>query len=66
MATSPLKLVSPFVTEVVRYLRQQDDVVVPEGNGIFLVNGRLRLETSELVDKANRMRSRQNQPLFHC
>jgi two-component system, NarL family, nitrate/nitrite response regulator NarL len=65
IATPRLEIVSPLVTEVVRYLRQQDDVVVPEGNGIFLVNGRFRLETSELIDKANRIRSRQNEPLFN-
>jgi hypothetical protein len=52
------------VAEVVRYLRQQDDVVVPHGNGMFLVNGRFNLRLSELVDKANRIRRRQNKPLF--
>jgi hypothetical protein len=52
------------VEEVVRYLRQQDDVVVPDGNGRFLVNGRFNLSLSELVDKANRMRSRQRKPFF--
>jgi DNA-binding NarL/FixJ family response regulator len=64
IATSRPESLSPLVTEVVRYLRQQDDVVVHQGNGVFLVNGRFRFETSELVDKANRIRQRQNKPLF--
>jgi len=50
--------------EVVRYLRQQDDVVVPQGPGEFLLNGRFRMETTELVSRANRMRSRQGKPAF--
>lgn len=50
--------------EVVRYLRQRDDVVVPDGDGVFLVNGRFRLSLSELIAKANRARCRQNKPLF--
>jgi hypothetical protein len=58
-------LVSPLLTEVVRYLRQQDDVVVHEGDGKFLVNGRFRFEISELIAKANSMRRRQNRPLFY-
>ena len=51
--------------EVIRYLRQQDDVVVPQDEGEFLVNGRFRLSLAELVTKANRMRSRQGKPEFN-
>ena len=50
--------------EVVRYLRQQDDVVVPQGPGEFLVNGRFRMDTTDLVSRANKMRSRQGKPAF--
>jgi hypothetical protein len=63
-AKTPDETVSATVDDVVRYLRQQDDVVVSDGNGAFLVNGRLRLDLSELVAKANRARRRQNKPLF--
>lgn len=50
--------------EVVRYLRQQDDVVVPQGDGEFLVNARFRLSLAELISRANRMRARQGKPNF--
>jgi hypothetical protein len=50
--------------DIVRYLRQQDDIVVPQGEGAFLVNGRFRLELSELVARANKMRGRQGKPEF--
>lgn len=50
--------------EIVRYLRQQDDVVVPQDDGQFLVNGRFRLGFSELISRANRMRHRQGKPEF--
>jgi hypothetical protein len=50
--------------DVVRYLRQQDDVVVPQEGGQFLVNARFRLGLDELVSRANRMRSRQRKPEF--
>ena len=50
--------------DVVRYLRQQDDIVVPQGEGAFLVNGRFRLELTELVSRANKMRGRQGRPAF--
>lgn len=50
--------------DIVRYLRQQDDIVVPEGTGAFLVNGRFRLELPELVSRANKMRGRQGKPEF--
>jgi hypothetical protein len=52
------------VDEIVRYLRQQDDVVVPEGKGEFMLNGRFRLGMEELVERANRMRRRQGKPEF--
>jgi hypothetical protein len=50
--------------EVVRYLRQQDDIVVRQQNGQFLVNGRFHLNASDLVARANRMRSRQQKRAF--
>ena len=50
--------------DVVRYLRQQDDTVVPDGNDVFVVNGRFRLKLEELVDRANKMRRRQGKPEF--
>jgi hypothetical protein len=50
------------VDEVVRYLRQQDDVVVSAEKGAFLVNGRFKLDLIELVARANRMRMRQGKP----
>lgn len=52
------------VQEVIRYLRQQDDVVVPQEDGHYLVNGRFRMGPDELVDRANRMRSRQGKSEF--
>ena len=52
------------VEEVVRFLRQQDDVVVREDNGKFLINGRFRLGLEQLVERANRMRTRQGKPEF--
>ena len=55
---------SASADEVVRYLRQQDDVVVRQTDGTFLVNGRFQLQFSELVSRANRMRSRQGKPNF--
>ncbi len=56
--------VAASLDDVVRYLRQQDDVVVPQGSGEFLVNARFRLQVPELVAKANRMRVRQGKPEF--
>jgi hypothetical protein len=53
------------VQEVIRYLRQQDDVVVLQEDGHFLVNGRFHMSPDELVDRANRMRSRQGKPEFN-
>ena len=50
--------------EVVRYLRQEDDVVVPQGTGQYLVNGRFQLSLTDLIDRANKMRSRQGKADF--
>src|SRR5205814_5531553 len=47
------------IDEIVRYLRQQDDVVVPQEDGGYLVNGRFRMTAAELTLRANRMRTRQ-------
>jgi hypothetical protein len=55
---------SASVEEVVRYLRQQDDVVVPQEGGEFLVNARFSLPLEKLVSRANRMRIRQGKPEF--
>jgi len=49
--------------EVIRYLRQQDDVVVPQGNE-YLVNGRFQLSLPGLIERANKMRDRQGKPHF--
>jgi DNA-binding CsgD family transcriptional regulator len=57
--TAPVSL-----EEVVRYLRQQDDVVVPQEDGFYLVNARFRLSAAELTLRANRMRDRQSSPAF--
>jgi hypothetical protein len=50
--------------EVIRYLRQQDDVVVSQEHGDFPVNARFRLGLAELVSRAIRMRRRQGKPEF--
>jgi hypothetical protein len=50
--------------DIVRYLRQRDDVVVSAGADTFLVNGRFRLNSNELLVRANKMRERQGKPLF--
>jgi hypothetical protein len=60
----PESRVPGSVDDVVRYLRQQDDVVVAQGDGEFLVNARFRLSLTELVGRANRMRARQGKPEF--
>lgn len=52
------------IDDIVRYLRQQDDVVVLQEEGGYLVNGRFRLSTAELTVRANRMRSRQGKLPF--
>ena len=54
---------SASMEDIVRYLRQQDDVVVAREDG-FLVNGRFQMPSAELVARANRMRSRQGKPAF--
>lgn len=56
--------IAATVDDVIRYLRQQDDVVVPEGDNQFLVNARFHLDLAELVAKANRSRVRQKKPRF--
>ena len=56
--------ISASIDDIVRYLRQRDDVVVPQERGEFLVNGRFRLPMAELVSRANRMRQRQCKPEF--
>ena len=50
--------------EVVRYLRQQDDVVVQHGERGYLVNGRFQMSLPDLINRANKMRSRQGKPDF--
>ena len=50
--------------DIVRYLRQRDDVVVSAEGGMFLVNGRFRLDPDELLLRANKMRRRQGKPEF--
>jgi hypothetical protein len=49
---------------VVRYLRQRDDTVVPNGEDLFLVNGRFRVSSDELISRANRMRARDGKSTF--
>jgi hypothetical protein len=56
--------ISTTTEQVIRYLRQQDDVVVPQEHGQFLVNARFRLRLADLVSRANRMRQRQGKPEF--
>jgi hypothetical protein len=56
-------LLTASVDEIVRYLRQQNDIVVAEENG-FLVNGRFHMPLADLVARANRMRSRQGKSEF--
>jgi hypothetical protein len=53
-----------LIDDIVRYLRQQDDVVVPQENGEFLVNGRFHMPLTDLIGRANRMRERQGKPKF--
>ena len=52
------------IDEIVRYLRQQDDVVVAQEDGWYLVNGRFRMSVAELAARANRMRRRQQKSAF--
>ena len=50
--------------EVVRFLRQQGDVVTGQAQDGFLVNGRFRLTYDDLVGRANRIRARHGKMLF--
>ena len=52
------------IDDIVRYLRQQDDTVVLQEDGGYVVNGRFRLSAAELTARANRMRSRQRKLPF--
>jgi hypothetical protein len=56
---------SALIEDVVRYLRQRDDTVVRQGADLFLVNGRFRMSSDELISRANRMRERAGKPTFH-
>jgi len=60
----PTPDLSASVDEIVRYLRQQNDVVVRQENGDFLVNSRFKLPLEGLISRANRMRTRQGKPEF--
>jgi hypothetical protein len=60
----PTSDLSASVDEIVRYLRQQDDVVVRQDGGEFLVNARDKLPLEGLISRANRMRTRQGKPEF--
>ena len=62
--TSNTEKATVLIDDVVRYLRQQDDVVVPQEGGEFLINARFRLSGADLVTRANRMRVRQGKPEF--
>jgi hypothetical protein len=50
--------------DIVRYLRQQDDVVVSAGTGAYVVNGRFHLNSQELLARANKIRQRRGIPQF--
>jgi hypothetical protein len=56
--------VATSAEEIIRYLRQQDDIVVPQEDGSYLINGRFRMSLAELSARANRMRRRQRKPAF--
>jgi hypothetical protein len=53
-----------LVEDVMRYLRQQGDVVLDSGPLEFVVNGRIRVTFEQLLHRANRLRARQNKPEF--
>jgi hypothetical protein len=55
---------SALIEDVVRYLRQRDDTVVRQGEDLFLVNGRFRMSSDELISRANRMRERAGKSTF--
>jgi hypothetical protein len=50
--------------DIVRYLRQHDDVVFRGREGIHLVNGRFRETLEQLVQRANRIRARRKLASF--
>jgi hypothetical protein len=50
--------------EIIRYLRQQDVVAVPQEDGSYLVNGRFRMSVAEVFARANRMRTRRQSTAF--
>jgi len=64
MDSQPVLSHSASMEEIIRYLRQQDDVVVPQENGQFLVNGRFHMPLADLAARANRIRARQRKPAF--
>lgn len=49
--------------DIVRFLRQRDDVVVRDGE-TYLVNGRFRESLGQLAERANRIRARERLPAF--
>ena len=65
-AQSPEETCLASPDEIIRYLRQQDDIVVRQGERKFLVNGRFHLALPELIERANKMRNRQGKPGFKC
>ena len=50
--------------DVVRYLRQHDDIVIRGDKGIYLVNGRFYETLEQLVQRANRIRARRKLASF--
>jgi len=52
-----------FIEEVVRFLRQTGDIVVRNGEN-YLVNARLILTMTELVERANRKRLQRGRSAF--
>ena len=50
--------------DIVRYLRQHDDVIFRGGEGTFLVNGRFCATLEQLVQRANRIRARRKLASF--
>jgi hypothetical protein len=63
LMTSDLSVLAGM-EDIVRYLRQQDDVVVSAGASGYLVNGRFQLNCDELLLRANKIRHRQGKPQF--
>ena len=50
--------------DVMQYLRQHDDVVFRGAEGAYLVNGRFHETLEQLVQRANRIRSRRKMASF--